>query len=241
MARHSVRDRQTGMARRISDVDFRRALLSGYPDRVAQRREPRSPRVKLASGTGAALAPESGVTDAEFLIAVDVQASARVNDPESRIRVASEIEPGWLTPTARERVHRVDDSGAVRAADIVRYDALVLSETPAAVDDETAARLLADAWLIRALPADAVRLLRRLKFAECAVELGELVLTAAYGVRTLSAIRLDRALPPDLATVVDRNAPETLTVPSGRSVRLEYERRRMRVGVGEVAGVVRSG
>ncbi|HYC62909.1 MAG TPA: helicase-related protein, partial [Thermoanaerobaculia bacterium] len=36
--------------------DVRRALLAGYPDRVAMRREPNSLRLLLSSGTGAALA-----------------------------------------------------------------------------------------------------------------------------------------------------------------------------------------
>ena len=39
----------------VSEVAFRRAVLAGYPDRVAQRREPGSPRVKLATGTGVAV------------------------------------------------------------------------------------------------------------------------------------------------------------------------------------------
>jgi hypothetical protein len=51
--------------RSLSEADFRRAVLAGYPDRVAQRREPRSPRVRLASGAGAFVAAESGVTEGE--------------------------------------------------------------------------------------------------------------------------------------------------------------------------------
>ena len=57
-------------------LPFRRAILAGYPDRVAQRREPGSPNVRLASGTGATIAPESGVRDGEFLVALDVQTRA---------------------------------------------------------------------------------------------------------------------------------------------------------------------
>ncbi len=58
----------------MREPQFRRALLAGYPDRVAQRREPGSPNVLLASGTGATIAPESGVRDGEFLIALDMHA-----------------------------------------------------------------------------------------------------------------------------------------------------------------------
>ena len=49
-----------------------------------------------------------------------------------------------------------------------------------------------------------------------------LVRTAAYGVQSVDAVRLERALPPDVARAVDRDAPESLAVPSGRHVRLEY-------------------
>ena len=58
-------------------ASFRHALLQGYPDRVAKRREPGSPRVLLASGHGAVIAEESGVRGGEYLVALDVQAGRR--------------------------------------------------------------------------------------------------------------------------------------------------------------------
>ena len=45
---------------------------------------------------------------------------------------------------------------------------------------------------------------------------------AAYGVRSLDEVRLEGALPPDVARALDRDAPESLLVPSGRHVALEY-------------------
>src|SRR6185436_10718548 len=57
----------------LSDEHFRKAVLSGYPDRVAQRRERNSDRVKLSSGTGAIIAAESGVRDGDYLVALDVR------------------------------------------------------------------------------------------------------------------------------------------------------------------------
>ncbi len=60
-----------------ADERLRQALLLGYPDRVARRREPGSPRLLLANGSGAVLARESGVTGGEFLLALDVQFAAR--------------------------------------------------------------------------------------------------------------------------------------------------------------------
>jgi ATP-dependent helicase HrpB len=208
---------------RISDDEMRRAILAGYPDRVGWRREPSSSRVKLSSGAGAVLAPESGVRGGEFLVAIDVQASTRQNDPESRIRIASLIDREWLLPTASERVHRLDGSGNVRAIEIDRYDELILSEKPAAIDEEIAARLLADAWRSRdPSPAD-TRLMRRLKFAHVSFDIDEMIAAAARAARSLADVRLDRALRSDVTRALDRDAPETLPLPSGRTTRLDYK------------------
>ena len=212
------------------DEGIRRAILSGYPDRVAQRREPGSPNVLLASGTGAAMAPESGVRDGEFLVALDVGRNPQSN-PQSairnpqlaRVRIASRIEREWLTPTASEVVHRFDeDSGHVRASTIDRYDALVLAERPAPIDPEIASRLLADAWLARGPGNEDAGLLRRLRFAGHSVDVTALVRAAAYGVRALDEVRIERALAPDLVRDLARDAPESLAVPSGRHTALTY-------------------
>ena len=215
----------TGFSRtaRVSDADFRRAVFAGYPDRLAQRREPGSPRVKLASGAGATVGPHSGVRDGEFLVGVDIQAPTRPNDPESVVRVASRVERDWLEPNAAAIEHRLDEaSGVVRAFEVERYDALVLVERPVAPDPEITSRLLADRWLARGLREDDARLLRRLRFAGQTIDLATTARAAAYGVRSLADVRLERALGADLLRAVDRDAPERLAVPSGRTVALEY-------------------
>jgi ATP-dependent helicase HrpB len=213
----------------LSETQFLRAVLSGYPDRVAQRRQPGSPDVLLASGIGATVAPESGVRGGDFVIALDVsRPPARKPGPldpanVARIRMASRIEREWLTPTASEVVHRFDkQSGTVKAALLERYDELVLAERPMAVDPEIAAGLLAEAWLARGPRDEDGRLLRRLRFAAQSVELDALVRAAAYGARSLDQVELARALPPEALRAIDRDAPETLAVPSGRHHRLEY-------------------
>ena len=213
----------------LSEEQFLRAVLSGYPDRVARRRQPGSPDVLLASGTGATVAPESGVRDGEFVIALDVsRPPARKPGPldpahVARIRMASRIEREWLTPTASEVVHRFDKpSGTVKAAMLERYDELVLTERPMAVDPEIAAGLLAEAWLARGPRDEDQRLLRRLRFAAQSLELDTLVRAAAYGARSLDQVEPARALPPAALRAIDRDAPETLMVPSGRHHRLEY-------------------
>jgi ATP-dependent helicase HrpB len=213
----------------LGDAEFRRAVLAGYPDRVAQRREPGSPRVRLASGAGAAIAPESGVRDFEFVAALDVQLSNRPNEPDARIRVASRVEREWLQPTATDIVHRFDSaSETVKASVVDRYDALVLAERSATPDATARARLLADAWIARGPRVADQQLLRRLRFAGRDIgdindiRFRETIAAAAVDARSLGDITLATALPSEVVRALDREAPETIEVPSGRSVRLEY-------------------
>jgi ATP-dependent helicase HrpB len=186
---------------------------------VAQRRDARSPRLRLATGAGAIVAPESGVVGGEFLVAIDVQAKGL----EARVRLASIVERDWLAPTASEIVHRYDRAtGTVKAFEIDRYDALVLAERPVTADPDLAADLLADAWAERGPQLEDEALLRRLRFAGRSVELPQIVREAARRARSIDEVQLARALPADVVRALDRDAPETIVVPSGRRVTLEY-------------------
>jgi ATP-dependent helicase HrpB len=208
----------------FDETDFRRAILAGYPDRVAQRREPQSPKLRLASGAGAVVAPQSGVTGGEFMVALDVQASSRPNDPDARVRLASVVDRGWLRPTSVEVVHRFDEArGIVKAMEVERYDALILAERSVEADQAKRAMILADAWARRGPQGGDVQLLRRLQFAGIAVELAEVVRRAALAARTLNDVDLISALTFEERQRVDRSAPEAIHVPSGRTARLEYE------------------
>jgi len=223
------------------ETAFLQAVLAGYPDRVAERREPGSPRVRLASGAGAVISSESGVVDGEFLVALDVQTStspasvrhrtgaghrfqtASSTPNDARIRLASVVKRPWLRPNASELVHRFDEeSGSVKATIIERYDALVLSERSTKADPDAAAALLSEAWLRRGPRADDERLLARLQFAGREVDLDDLVRVAARAARSLDDMRIARAISPHVMRDLERDAPDTIAVPSGRSVRLEY-------------------
>jgi len=209
---------------RLSDTDFRRAVFAGYPDRVAQRREPKSPRLLLSSGAGAAIAPQSGVVDGEFLVALDVRQSPRPNDPDAQVRLASIVERDWLQPTSVEVVHRFDAArGEVKAVAIERYGALTLSEKPVDVDPAERAALLADAWLRREPRDDERQLLQRLRFAGIGLDRAELARRAALAARGLDDLDLRSALTFDERRALDRDAPEVIAVPSGRSATLQYE------------------
>jgi ATP-dependent helicase HrpB len=212
-----------GAVDRVPDEVLGGAVLAGYPDRVAERRAPGSPRVRMASGTGALVARESGVVDGQFLVALDVHESGRRDDPEARIRLATRIERDWLVPTAVEIVHRFDEeAGVVRAFRVARYDALVLSEQPVTPDLSIAATMLTKAWIARGPGAADSELLRRARFAGCEIDVEEIVRRASASARSIDDIRIAGVLARELRVAIDRDAPETLRVPSGRSVPLAY-------------------
>ena len=214
-----------------SERALRRALLAGYPDRVARRRTQDPARAVLASGRGARMGRESQVEGGEWLVALDVTDTAGT---EAVIRMASVVEPEWIEPTSRAVEHRFDEGrGAVRAVEIARYDAIVMSERPVAPDPDVQARVLAHAWLHRGPDEATTRLLARARFAGLGLDPGALALTAAAAARSLDDIDIAAALPWETRGALDERAPERLTVPSGRTVRLEY------AGEGRVTAAVK--
>ena len=98
----------------------------------------------------------------------------------------------------------------------------VLSEQPVPIEDESAAELLAEAWLARDQSEPDAQLLRRLEFAGQSIDVAALVRVAAYGARALSQVHLVDALEPAVLRALDRDAPTRLQVPSGRTVALTY-------------------
>lgn len=102
--------------------DVRRALLAGFPDRVAMRREPGSLRLLLSSGTGAVLERNSGLHEGEFLVALDV-----TGGQEALVRIASSVEREWLASTHEDVVHAMK-CDKVRATKRLWYDQILLRE-----------------------------------------------------------------------------------------------------------------
>jgi ATP-dependent helicase HrpB len=202
-------------------LPFRRALLLGFPDRVAKRREAGSPRLLLSSGTGAVLGRESGVREGEFVVALDLAGASRAPGAEAIVRTASRIDLEWLAPDSETVRHRLDGE-TVRADRVSRYGAIVLASAPVAPDPEEASRILAEALLARGLDAESGTFLRRLRFAGIEVDVEAAVRAACAGRTTLPAFALDDWIPPHLRRDLDRLAPMLLRVPSGREVRLDY-------------------
>ena len=207
----------------IDERGFRRAVLAGYPDRVARRRAVGSSRVLLASGTGACFGRDSGVLNHEFVVAVDIHASETDVSGEAVIRAATGVEKEWLTPTAVDIEHTFDQgSGTVRAHRVQRYGAIVLSVADTALDPSEATRLMTAALIERGpRPADRL-LLTRLAFAGVTVTFADLAAQAAAFVRCIDDVHLADYLPPGAAQAVNREAPVDLPLPSGRRTKLEY-------------------
>jgi ATP-dependent helicase HrpB len=206
----------------VTDDELRRAVLAAYPDRVARRRAVGADAFLLASGTGATLARESGVRQAEFVVVADVAASTRVGG-DALIRLATAVDPDWLTPTHTEVVHEyVEATGTVRAIRRVRYDAIVLREMVVPVDPAGALPLWQEAYRRRGPTEREAQLLRRLTFAGLDVDPEALVAPALSGVTRLDALRLEDHLPGALRAELARLAPESLRVPSGREHPISY-------------------
>jgi ATP-dependent helicase HrpB len=199
---------------RVDEETLLRAILAGYPDRVAMRREPRSERLLLSSGVGATLARESGVRDGELLVALEVSGSGT---GEALVRMASLVERDWLTPTRREKVHTISN-GRVRAVERLWVHGLLLRELNATVDPEEGQRLIAHELRAQIDPL----LLRRLAFAGLEVDWDALLLQAAAGRDKLSEVDLSEWLPYEVRRRLGELAPATFPLPSGRSSRLDY-------------------
>jgi ATP-dependent helicase HrpB len=224
-----------------------RALLAAFPDRLARRRGPGSPRGVMVGGRGVVLAACSGVTEPELFLCIDVDAGKT----EALVRQAYAVQRDWLPPerlAAAVEVAFDPEAERVTARRQLRFEDLVLEDTPAALPgQEEVARVLAAAateHLGRVLPpADSpaglfltrIRCLRgwlpelglpTFNEAELCLLLPEL----CPGRRSFAELRegpwleaLQGRLTYNQRQAVEREAPERIVVPSGSRLALRYE------------------
>jgi ATP-dependent RNA helicase HrpB len=231
------------------DEPLLRSLLAAYPDRVARRREPRSPRGVMVGGRGVRLAEESAVLEAPLFLCVDLDAGRSGPLSEALARKASAVEPKWLSGLRTAVELEFDETRErVAAWKRTRYEDLVIAETEIPPPDAAeTARVLAEAAagrLDRALPLDdpevASFLARVRSLAGWCPELGlppfgeeelrALLPALAAGRKSFAELRraplldvLHGALSYSQLEAVRREAPERLTVPSGSQIRIAYE------------------
>ncbi len=233
------------------DEPLLRALLAAYPDRLARRREPRSPRGLMVGGRGVRLAEESSVLEADLFLCVDLDAGRGGALSEALVRKASAVEPEWLAPhLLRITVELEFDFARERVAawKRTRYEDLVVAEAevPPPEAAETA-RVLAEAasgLLDRALPLDAPEVASFLARVRCLADwrpelglprFGEpdirgLLPALAAGRKSFAELRrapllevLQDALSYEQLEAVRRETPERLEVPSGSLIKILYE------------------
>ena len=206
-----------------TEVQLRRALLTGYPDRVAKRRS--GDKVTLASGHGAVIGRESGVHDAEWLIAIDAAAGRTGVRTEAIIRVASRIEREWLAPTRSTIEQKINESGSVTTREIDWYGELILAERQLGMNVDMTAAVLAAAWMERGPDKNTARLLRRIEFAGLDIDIAHFVFAAAADARRVQDIVItEDVFSWEIRQQLARNAPAALTVPSGRNMTIDYAR-----------------
>jgi ATP-dependent helicase HrpB len=103
-------------------------LALAFPDRIAMRRAAGGGRYLLANGRGAAFPGVTGLSGAEFLVAVELDDRER----EARIDLAAPLQLAELEElfgaqiTSDERVEWDERSGAVQAVRTRRYGALII-------------------------------------------------------------------------------------------------------------------
>jgi ATP-dependent helicase HrpB len=226
--RYAARDierraRELGAGLDVEQRPIPDAVFAGYPDRLAQRREPGSVKLLLASGLGAELAGSSGVREAMYLVAVEIRAARRRSGRDALVRVASAVSPDRIEPTATETTHEIDPrTGRVRAFAQRLYERLELDRKQVEADPDTAAELLCEAMRERGLGAEAEGIMARIDFAGMPFDLDRRLLDACRGADGWFRFDPLAALDWNERRQLDQRAPESLEVPSGRRVRLDY-------------------
>jgi len=229
-----------------SDEAVMRCLLSAYPDRLAKRRDRGSDRAIMVGGRGVKLAPGSCVTDAELFICIDVMDA----QPDAIVRLASGVERDWLPAdliATRDELFFHPTQKQVVARRRVLWDDIVLSETPIATPEgETTAETLflaAKSSWSSVFPDDVDVAGYLTRVQSLAAWLPELNLPTFDELRRLETLRdlcrgrrsfaelrsapwlnaIKNSMTWDQLQAVEREAPERVTLPSGKSYRVAYE------------------
>lgn len=227
-------------------------LLLAFADRVARRRESDPLKGLMVGGVGVKLAPgvlTPALDAAPLMLVLDARHESRQAGAEATVRSALPLERGDLERLFKQHITREAEhtwdakSEKVVARTVERYRDLVIEEDPhGRVDlakagaamaaalgprareifekDEACAKLLARVALLRehmkeqAWPAFDDGQLRQLLSEACANKRSLAEVDLAEALRGALVYPLDRLL--------DQHAPESLEVPSGSRIKLEY-------------------
>jgi len=206
-----------------ADAAILQSVLAAFPDRVARHRRDGE---LLLSGGGSARLPDCRW---EFLVALDVEERREHGLP--LVRLAARIEPEWLLDRATERstLEWNRDASRVEQATALMYDQLVVEEARApAAASEDASQMLAEKALEAGIDrfvdrAALEQLSARSSFAGIAIDPESALRRLCEGRTSFAELEsaglLSALTPPNLA----RLAPERLTLPGGRTVKVHYD------------------
>ena len=226
-----------------------RLLLTGFSDRVCRRTKRGNRTAFMARGLGVRLAPTSLERDSEFFLALDPRREeSTIHGSEPVVRVALGLQKEWLEDWLKDRIETVkrleydEPSGRAKWFAEKRLHQLVISssETPASSDElaeafqiwasEHAETLLKESpqvsdWVGR------YETLRKLMPEKGLPEPGWAEAASGWsaGCRTRDQLRsrpalswLQATLPADAVRMVEEELPESLSLPNGRTAKIDY-------------------
>lgn len=228
------------------ESQLQQALLAAFPDRLAKRRSSTGPRALMVGGRGVVLDSASGVRSDLFLC-LDVDAGGT----EASVRGASGIDPDWLSGEmyheADERFFNPTQQAVASRRRLYWID-LMLYETPIAtpLDEKTAELLSGEAAKVfsKLLPPkdkELHSLLSRIGWLSQAMPeadlpkfegptLAQSLKDWCVGKKSLEDLKhlpwkslIDSLLTPEQRHTLDQCAPDSIRLPSGREVFLQYE------------------
>jgi ATP-dependent helicase HrpB len=257
-----------GASRAGSPIDpdeaLLRALVAGFPDRIAKRRDATSDKGLMVGGRGVRLGPKSAVQKSPLFLCVDIDGAGT----DALVRQASEVQREWLPQDllrSGDELFFHPTQKQVVARRRVAFDDLILEETPTAITDrDAAAEVLFEAargQLNAVMPADDDAFSGFLARVRCLKQwMPDLPLPAfddqtmltvlrelCSGRRSFSDLKsapwlstLQSGMDYALVQTIEREAPERITVPTGSRMKLTYEEGRppvLAVRIQEVFGM----
>ena len=234
------------------EEELLRLPLNAYPDRVVKRRDSDPAAGVMVGGSGVRMAHESTVKQGDYLLAINLRHDARSHSREALVGIASLIQVEWLGqmfPDSIRKERGVEfDAQKQRVVGFVRTwyrDLLLDDDRNAAVDLHAGGIALAQALRgtaagLFAADQASVSLLTRVAMlrqqmpehpwpAFSNLELGDSLAEVCAGKRSVEDLKqagLSNALRARLIYPLDRlldeHAPESLEVPTGNKIKLEY-------------------
>lgn len=230
-----------------TEEDFLRAILAGFPDRVAKRREKNSLKALMVGNRGVVLSRKSRVTEHSFFVCVDIQSG----DEESVARMVSGINCDWLDPVLKRSQREVFYDSSLKkliAVQKLYYMDLVLDEKDSHLtSDDLKGEILQQGLMnhfkevLPDLDSTAGQLLERINiYGQLFPKINfpvidsdsllEPLVWMCKGKKTLAEVKdgdwfnaVKTILSYEQYVALQKELPEKLTLPSGKVVPLKYQ------------------